>query len=121
MEKNWRVNEYKFECRPVYGDNDKYIKTKTKIYADSVITNFRKNEIPKGKAPCKCLSIIMLDSVIRVNKKYYLQPLLEECKYAQEKIKTENYINEDLEKSESDSDSNNETESDIDNDDEYDE
>ena len=40
---------------------------------------------------------------------------LEECKYTQEKIKIENYINKDLEDSESDSDSNNETESDIDN------
>ena len=58
----------------------------------------------------------MLDSVIKANKKYYPQIDLEECKYVQEKIKTENYIDEDLEKSESDSDSNNETESDIDND-----
>ena len=33
----------------------------------------------------------------------------------QEKIKTENYIDEDLEKDESDNDSNDETESDIDN------
>ena len=71
--------------------------------------------MPKEKAPCKCLSIIMLDSVIKANKKYYPQTLLEECKYIQEKIKTENYINDDLEKSESDSDSNDETESDIDN------
>ena len=68
----------------------------------------------------KCLSIIILDSVIKANKKYYPQTLLEECKYVQEKIKTENYIDEDLEKSESDSDSNDETESNIDND-EYDE
>ena len=37
-----------------------------------------------------------------------------------EKIKTENYIDDDLEKNELDSDSNDETESDIDND-EYDE
>ena len=58
----------------------------------------------------------MLDSVIKVNKKYYPQTLLGECKYAQEKIKTENYIDEDLEKSESDSDSNNEIESDNGND-----
>ena len=59
-----------------------------------------------------------IDSVIRVNKKYYPQTLLEECKYIQEKIKIENYINEGLENSESGSDSNNEIESDIDNDDE---
>ena len=70
----------------------------------------------RKKAPCKCLSIIMLDSVIKANKKYYPQTLLEECKYIQEKIKTENYIDDDLEKSESDSDSNNETESVIGND-----
>ena len=111
----------KFESQPVYGDDDKYIKTKIKVYAGSIITNFHNKKIPKEKAPCKCLSIIMLDSVIKVNKKYYPQILLEECKYVQEKIKTENYIDEDLEKSESDSDSNNKTESDIDNDDEYDE
>ena len=57
----------------------------------------------------------MIDSVIKANKKYYPQALLEECKYIQEKIKIENYINEDLEDSESDSDTNNETEFDIDN------
>ena len=57
----------------------------------------------------------MIDSVIKANKKYYPQILLEECRYIQEKIKTENYINEDLQKSKSDSDSNNEIESDIDN------
>ena len=52
---------------------------------------------------------------IKAKKKYYLQTLLEECKYEQEKIKMENLINDDLEQSEfdeSDSDSNNETESD---------
>ena len=69
--------------------------------------------MPKEKAPCKCLSIIMLDSVIKANKKYYPQILLQECKYAQEKIKIENHIDKDLEKSESYSDSNDETESDI--------
>ena len=53
----------------------------------------------------------MIDSVIKANKKYYPQTFLEECKYIQEKMKTENYINEDLENS----DSNIETESDIDN------
>ena len=71
--------------------------------------------MPKEKAPCKCLSIIMIDSVIKANKKYYPQTFLEECNYMQEKIKIENYINKDLENSDSDSDSNNETESDIDN------
>ena len=104
-----------FESKPVYGDDDKYIKTKIKIYAKNTITNFHDKKTPKGTVPCKCISILMIDSVIKANKKYYPQILLEECKYIQEKIKTENYINEDLEKSESDCDSNNEIESDIDN------
>ena len=104
-----------FESKPVYGEDAKYIKTKIKLYTGSLITNFHNKKMPKEKVPCKCLSIIMLDSVIKANKKYYPQTLLEECKYIQEKIKIENYINEDLEDSESDSDSNNETESDIDN------
>ena len=119
-EKTEKLMRMDFESKPVYGDDDKYIKSKIKIYTDNMITNFHNKKMPKEKSPCKCLSIIMLDSVIKANKKYYPQTFLEECKYVQEKIKTENYIDEDLEKSESDSDSNDETESDIDND-EYDE
>ena len=63
-------------------------------------------KIPKEKAPSKCLSIIMLDSVIKVNKKYYPETFLE-CTYLQEKIKIENCVDDDLK---SDSDSNEETE-----------
>ena len=68
-----------------------------------MVTNFHNKKIPEEKAPCKCLSIIMLDSVIKVNKKYYPQTFLDECKYVQEKIKNENNIDDDLK---SDSDSN---------------
>ena len=70
--------------------------------------------MPKEKAPCKCLSIIILDSVIRAKKKYYPQALLEECKYEQERIKIDELTDDNLEKSESD-ESDTETESDIDN------
>ena len=112
----WKIEQLlkiEFDCKPVYGDVDKYIKTKIKIYNGIVNTKFQDKKIPKEKAPCKCLSVILLDSVIRANKKYYSQTLLEECKYVQEKIKMENLIDDDLEKTESevsDSDSNNETE-----------
>ena len=41
--------------------------------------------MPKEKASCKCLSIIMIDSVIKTNKKYYPQTFLEERKYIQDK------------------------------------
>ena len=113
VEKLMRID---FESKPVFGDDDKYIKSKIKIYAGSMITNFYDKKMPKEKASCKCLSIIMLDSVIKANKKYYSETLLEECKYAQQKIKIENHIVDNLEKIESDSESNDEIESDIDND-----
>ena len=70
IEKSMKVN---FESKPAYGDHDKYIKTKIKMYAGSIITNFHNNKMPKEKAPCKCLSIIIIDSVIRANEKYYKQ------------------------------------------------
>ena len=85
-----------FDGGPVYGDVDKYIKTKIKMYGDRVNTNFHGKKVPKENASYKCISLIMLDSVIRVNKKYYPQTLLEECKCVIRKNKIENLINNDL-------------------------
>ena len=99
-----RLMSIDFNSKTTYGDDDyKYIKTKTKTYVDIIITNFHNKKMLKEKVPCKCLSIIMLDSAIESDEKYYPQTFLEECKYVQEKIKFENYINEEL-----DSDSNDE-------------
>ena len=36
-----------FDSEPVYGDSDKYIKTKIKLYEDKVNTNFQGKKIPK--------------------------------------------------------------------------
>ena len=80
-EKVEKIMKIDFESKPVYGDDDKYIKTKIKTYEKSIITNFHNKKTPKEKGSCKCLSIIMIDSVIKANKKYYPQTLLEECKY----------------------------------------
>ena len=49
-------------------------------------TNFQNKKIPKEKVSCKCLTIIMIDSVIKAIKKCYPQTFVEECKYIQEKI-----------------------------------
>ena len=75
-----------FDSEPVYGDTDSCIKTKVKVY-DKVNTNFQGKETPKGDSSYKCLSLIMLDSVVKVGKKYYPQVLLEECKYVKRKNK----------------------------------
>ena len=106
-----------FNTKNTYGDDDKYIKTKIKTYKDSIITNFynkkESKKVPEEKIPHNCLSVIILDSIIYAYEKYYLQVFLEECKYVQEKIKTKNYIDEEL-KSESDTDSNSDNDIDID-------
>ena len=57
----------------------------------------------------------MLGSVIESDEKYYPQIFLEECKYAQEKIKTKNYVNKEL-KSESDTDNDTDNDTDTDTD-----
>ena len=60
----------------------------------------------------------MVDSVIRVNKKYYPQTLLEECKYEIKMTKVKNLMNDDLDPCSSDdktdSESDNETDSEFD-------
>ena len=113
-----RLMSLDFDSKTTYGDDDKYIKTKIKTYKDSIITNFYNKKgskkIPEEKIPHKCLSIIILDSVIYAYEKYHPQTFLEECKYVKEKIKTNNYIDEEL-KSESDSDSDSDNDIDIDN------
>ena len=54
---------------PVY--NNKYIKTKIKIYNDKVYTNFQHNKIPKDNEYCACLSVTLLDSIfVNSNKEY---------------------------------------------------
>ena len=117
-EKVSNLMNIKFVSEPIYGDNDKYIKTKIKLYGDKINTNFECKKIPKEKASYKCLSLIMLDAVIRVTKKYYPQTVLEECKYEIKKNKMENLINDDLDISssdESDHESDNEFDNETDN------
>ena len=72
------------------------------MYGDRVNTKFQGKKVLKENASYKCLSFIMLGSFIRVNKKYYPQLLLEECKYLIRKNKLENLINDDLDLSSSD-------------------
>ena len=51
---------------------------------------------------CTCLSVILLDSVIKIDNNYYPQIVLEECKYAVKKKKRMNTINDEVNLDESD-------------------
>ena len=74
--------------------------------------------MPKENVSCNCLSLVMLDSVIKVSKKYYPKTLLEECKYEIKKTKMENLINDnmDLNSSDDETDSESDNETEFDND-----
>ena len=40
-----------FDSEPVYGDSDKYIKTKIKLYGDKINTNFQDKTVSKENTP----------------------------------------------------------------------
>ena len=119
MEKSWKIKSIDFDSKTTYGEDNNYIKTKIKTYKDNITTNFYNKKgckkILEEKIPHKCLSIIILDSVLYTYEKYYPQTFLEECKYMKENMKRKNYTDTELE-SESDSDSDNGIDNDIDND-----
>ena len=48
-EKIKKLMKIDFENKPVYGDDDKYIKTKIKIYVGSMITNFHHKKCQNKK------------------------------------------------------------------------
>ena len=50
MEINNSLINKKVDSKPVYGDNDKYIKTKINSYEDKVITKFQGKKVPKENA-----------------------------------------------------------------------
>ena len=85
----------KFDSDPVY--NNKYINTKIRSYNNDIMTNFhdidnKNNKLPEKNKPYRCMSLISLDSIIKINKKYYPQTLLQECVYKLINRKVENII-----------------------------
>ena len=95
QEKIGSLINIEFDSQPVFGDDDKYIKAKIKLYGNKVNKNFQSKKMLKENVSYKCLSLIMLDSAIKVNKNYYPKALLEECKYEIKKNKIVNLTDED--------------------------
>ena len=117
----------KFHSLPVY--DKKYLKTKVREYDGVIKTNFLDNGIPKENMHYTCIACITIDSVMKMDKKYFLQVYLEECKYKIKKMSR--FINAELDleldsksdsqsddklKSDSDNDSDNHSDNDSDND-----
>ena len=67
-----KLMKKELNSEPVY--NDRYIKSKIKIYNNKVYTHFQHNKIPKDNEFCVCLSVIILDFIlVNSNKEYYPQ------------------------------------------------
>ena len=80
----------KFHSKPIY--DDKYIKTKVKLFNNTINTLFSGTEIPKERIYYVCIAAICIDFVLRVQKKNYPQVYLEQCKY---KIKKKELVIDD--------------------------
>ena len=73
----------KFHSMPVY--DEKYMKAKVREFNGLIKTNFLSDGVPIGNEHYTCIACITIDSVMRMEKKNYLQAYLEECKYRMKK------------------------------------
>ena len=62
---------------PVYVD--RYIKTKIRIYANKVCTNFRGLNVWEDYIECEFFTVISIDSLLVYKSKYYIQVYLHNC------------------------------------------
>ena len=85
----------KFHSMLVY--YEQYIKAKVREFNGVIKTNFLDDKLPKENTHYTCIVCITTDSVMRREKKNYLQVSLEECKYKIKKTKMTNLIKVELE------------------------
>ena len=85
--------------------NDKYILAKLKIFRKKNLTTFNNNIVPTEKNNYICIPAIDINSVLKIDKKAYLQAYLEECKYKLKKRKLVSFIDSEIIDDDSDSDS----------------
>ena len=61
----------KFHSLSVY--DEKYLKTRVREYDGKIKTNFLGNDVPKENIHYTCIACITIDSVMRMEKKNFLQ------------------------------------------------
>ena len=94
--------EINFTVNPIR--DYKYLVAKLKIFDRINRTTFNNNSIPMGKNHYICIPVIDIDSVLKFDKKAYLQAYLEQCKYKLKTRKIVNYIYDEIIDEDSDSD-----------------
>ena len=80
---------------PVYDETQ--IKAKVREFDSVIKINFLGDEVPKENMHYTCIACITIDTVMRMEKKNYLQVYLEECKYKIKKNNVSKFINAELE------------------------
>ena len=60
-----------FDSESVY--NQKYLKTKIKSCMGKTNANFHNDKMPKEGSQCFCVSVILIESVSEMGKKYYFK------------------------------------------------
>ena len=83
--------------------NNHYIKTKVKTFK-MVKTLFDNDKIPEEKTEYECIPCISVDSVLKLQKKYYPQVHLKQCKYKVKEKKIKSLTDYDLMDSDYESD-----------------
>ena len=105
----------KFHSLAVY--DKEYLKTKVIEYDGVTKTNVLGTGIRLENLHYTCIACITVNSVMKMDKKYFPQVYFEECKYKMKKIQISRFINAELDlDSNSDSESDDELKSDSDND-----
>ena len=104
-DKNWNVIKdklgIKFHSKPVY--EYKYLRVKVREFDGIIKANFLGNGVPKVNMHYTCIACITIDSAMKMDKKYFPQVYLEECKYKIKKIQMPRFINTELKSDSSDS------------------
>ena len=83
--------------------NKKFLKSKIKFYGNEA-TNFPDKEIPKIGSNYSCLTVILIDFVLKKSENYYPQVFLKEWKYTEKGKTVIGYITDTLKISSDDSD-----------------
>ena len=74
--------------------DDRYIKTKRRIYSDKVYTDFCGLNIPGDDIECESFTVISIDSLFVHENKYYLQVYLDNCAYKIANKQMTDYLDE---------------------------
>ena len=85
-----KTSDIKLHSKLVY--DEKYIKAKVKEFNGVVNTNILDDQIPKKREHYTCIACIVIDYVMKIEKKNYPQVYLEECKYKLKMKKMSEFI-----------------------------